>query len=109
MEKMPEPFIGDAIKPVEGTMDTRGMTRGEPGLPQRFIWRGEEFVVDAVLERWKETSSCRSGSPERYVRKHWFRIRTTGGQEMKIYFERQARSRRENKLRWRLYTICGGG
>ena len=59
----------------------------------------------ALLEKWKETGRCRNGSAERYVRKHWFRIRTTGGLEMKIFFERQARSARERKQRWWLYTV----
>ena len=30
-------------------------------------------------------------------RKHWFRIRTTDGGEMKVYFERQGRSGRKHK------------
>lgn len=102
---MQEQFICDPIKPVVGTMDTRAMTRGEPGLPGKFIWRDEEYTVAEVLEKWKETSPCRSGGGERYVRKHWFRIRTTDGREMKIFFERQARSKRQSKLRWWLYTL----
>ena len=102
---MPEQLVSESIKPVPGTMDVSGMLRGEPGLPKRFVWRKEEYEVHEVLEKWKETSPCRSGSPERYVRKHWFRIRTTTGLEMKIYFERQARSAREAKSRWWLYTV----
>jgi len=104
---MCDEFICEAIKPVAGTMDTVAMARGEPGLPGEFIWRDQEYAVAAVLEKWKETSPCRSGSPERYVRKHWFRIRTADGAEMKIYFERQPRSARERKTRWWLYTVSG--
>jgi hypothetical protein len=89
-------------------MDTGRMARGEPGLPGRFLWRGQEYVVERVLEQWKETSPCTSGSGERYVRKHWYRIRTTSGSEMRIYFERQARSARERKRRWWLYTVSPG-
>ena len=102
---MKKHFIGEPIQPVAGTMDTRRMARGEPGLPRKFIWRGEEREVAEVLEQWKETSSCKSGSDEQYVRKHWFRIRTTDGGEMKVYFERQARSGRERKVRWWLHTV----
>ena len=101
---MPDQFICEPIKPVIGTMDTRPMTRGEPGLPKKFIWRGEEYMVADVLETWKETSPCRSGSPERYVRKHWFRIRTSDGREMKLTFERQSRSSQQSKTRWWLYS-----
>jgi len=102
---MHEQFISEAIKPVSGTIEVRGMLRGEPGLPRRFVWRGEEYEVADVLQQWRETGPCTSGSPEQYVRKHWYRIRTAGGAEMKIYFERQARSRRQQKSRWWLYTI----
>ena len=102
---MQEELISESIKPVIGTMDTAGMSRGEPGLPQKFLWRGEEHTVAEVLEKWKDTGRCSHGSSERYVRKHWFKIRTTDGAIMKIYFERQARSSRQRKQRWWLYTI----
>ena len=101
---MPDQFICEPIRPVVGTMDARAMIRGEPGLPHKFIWRDEEYTLADVLETWKETAPCRSGSPERYVRKHWFRIRTSDGREMKIYFERQSRSGRQSKMRWWLYS-----
>lgn len=99
-------FISEAIQPIPGSFDSRGMVEGGPALPLRFVWRGEEYAVDEVLESWKDTGDCTSGSGERYVRKHWFRVRTTSGHEMKIYFERQARSKREMKARWWLYTIA---
>lgn len=98
-------FVSEPVTPVAGTMDSAGMARGEPGLPQRFVWRDEEYTVAAVLERWKETSGCRSGADEQYVRKHWFKIRTTDGKEMKLYFERQARSKAQRKSRWWLFTV----
>ena len=91
---MDERFIGEPIRPVPAAMDTRRMARGEPGLPLRFTWRGREYRIEVVLGCWKETGPCRSASDERYVRKHWFRVRTADGTEMKIYFERQARSGR---------------
>jgi phosphoribosylglycinamide formyltransferase-1 len=105
MSGMQEQFVCEPIRPVAGTMDVAGMLRGEPGLPQRFTWRGAEYAVAEVLETWKDTGPCRSGAPEQYVRKHWFRIRTTGGEEMKVYFDRQARSKRERKTRWWLHTV----
>lgn len=104
----PPQFVSEAIEPVPGTMSLDAMARGEPGLPQRFRWRGTEHAVERVLDTWKETGPCRSGSPERYVRKHWFRVVTTTGDEMQLYFERQARSGRQRKARWWLYTVCPG-
>ncbi len=59
----------------------------------------------AVLEAWKEDGPCRHGSGEMYLRKHWFKILTEQGPQMTIYFDRQARSKRQSKARWWLYTI----
>ncbi len=105
MSKMDEEFVSETIKPLEGTFDTAAMTRGEPGLPAKFLWRDEEYEVLEVLEAWKETGPCRNGSDEIYLRKHWYKIRTTTGKIMTLYFERQARSKGQKKLRWWLYTI----
>lgn len=103
---MKKSFISEPIQPVLGAMDTATLVTGEPGMPGRFIWRGEEHVTAEVLERWKDTSRCRNGSDEQYVRKHWFRIRTTGGIEMTIYFERQPASKRERMARWWLFSVA---
>jgi len=100
-----EEFVSEPIKPVAGTFDAGGMTRGEPGLPQRFVWRDKEYTLAAVLEVWKEDGPCRSGGGEMYLRKHWYKIQTEQGPRMTIYFERQARSKRHSKARWWLYTI----
>lgn len=102
---MAEEFVSEPIRPVPGTFDTRGMTRGEPGLPQRFVWRGSEYTVAAVLQVWKEDGPCRNGSGEMYLRKHWFKIATEQGPQMTLCFERQARSKSQSKIRWWLYTI----
>lgn len=101
-------FISEQIRPVEGTIDTKSMVIGEPGLPQRFIWRDREYMVHEVLEKWKETGPCKSGGGEQYVRKHWFRIRTVDGLEMKLYFERQPRSKSQRFARWWIFTIEDG-
>lgn len=101
---MNEHFVGEPVAPVPGTGDALQASRGGPGLPQRFIWRGTEYEVAAVLKTWRETGPCTSGSPEQYVRKHWFTVRTTSGEEMTLYFERQARSSHERKKRWWLFT-----
>ena len=101
---MADEFIGEPITPAAGMLDAARMAQGWPGLPARFRWRGREYPVLEVLERWKTTGDCRSGSDEKYVRKHWFRIRTSDGCTMKLYFERQARSG-QTKRRWWLQTL----
>ena len=102
---MNKEFVGESIQPVVGTAVAAGMVRGEPGFPTRFIWRDTEHVLDEILKSWKQSGPCKSGSDEKYLRKHWFRIRTADGLEMDIYFDRQARSKRQAKTRWWLYTV----
>ena len=97
-------LVSESIRPVPGET-VCAVTAGAPLLPAKFIWRVAEHVVAEVLEMWKETGACTHGSGKRYVRKHWFRIRTVRVDEMKIYFERKARSTRQSKQRWWLYTF----
>jgi len=102
---MRETFIGEAVTPVDGSFSTSAMATGKPGLPQRFSWRGRNYSVAHVIEEWKRSGDCHHGSGERYVRQHWFRVRTAESIEMKIYFERQRRS--SEGSRWRLYSVQG--
>ena len=100
-----EEFICEPIKPVPGSADSRPMATGLPGFPTRFVWRDRQYTLAQILETWKESGPCKSGSSEMYLRKHYFRIATTEGPEMTIYFERQPRPKRQNKTRWWLYTV----
>ena len=101
---MAEQFISAAIKPIVGTFDAARMSTGEPGLPRQFRWRSQTIQIAQVLKTWRETGPCHHGSGESYVRKHWFEVLTDGGDRMKIYFERQPRSRRINS-RWWLFIV----
>ena len=101
-----ETFVGEPIYPEDDSFSVSPMATGKPGLPRTFSWKGEKFSVLEILQEWKEAGDCRHGSGERYVRKHWFRIRTTENLEMRIYFERQART--SGGSRWRLYTFRKG-
>ena len=103
---MREQLISERLEPVLAEVDARRVVIGAPLLPTRFVWRGKEYRVAEVLEEWKETGPCHHGSGERYVRKHWFRLRMTTGEEFKVYFERHARSPKELKQRWWLYTVA---
>jgi hypothetical protein len=101
---MAEQFISAAIQPVAETLDAARMSAGEPGLPRQFRWGSQTIEIVQVLKTWRETGPCRHGSGEQYVRKHWFEVLTDSGDTMKIYFERQPRSKK-NKRRWWLFTI----
>jgi hypothetical protein len=100
-----EQFISERIRPAPEAIETFRMARGEPGLPRRFTWRNREYVVAKVIESWKELGPCSSGADEQYVRKHWLRIETACGEEMRIYCDRQAKPGSDPKARWWLYAI----
>ena len=102
---MNEQLVSEPIQPLLFETSPEPFAPGEPVLPKRFVWRGEEEVVAKVLERWKELSARSAAMPERYIRKHWYRIRTVSGKEMKIYFERQGRTKGGAKQRWWLFSI----
>jgi hypothetical protein len=98
-----ETFVGEAIVPEDSSFSVAAMASGQPGLPRKFSWQSRSYEVLEILAEWKTTGDCRHGSGERYVRKHWFRVRATDDLEMKIYFERQARS--SGGSRWRLFSL----
>ena len=102
---MPGSFISEPITPVDASFDTAAMSRGEPGLPRKFRWRKKEFVVAEVLERSKDYGDCRNGSGERYLRKHAYRVRTTDGTLMNLYFQRSMGRGKLPAARWWIHSI----
>ncbi|MGA3171320.1 MAG: DUF6504 family protein [Chthoniobacteraceae bacterium] len=94
-------FISEPIVP---TLLGAPTVVGEPGTPMRFRWRGQEHEIARVIEKWKTTGPCTHGSGERYVKRHWLKIETTGGAEMEIYFERHPRPG-QLKKRWWLAVV----
>lgn len=102
---MREEFVSEEISPVAGSFDVTRMAAGEAGLPDRFVWREEEHEITELLETWKQLSDRFNPGEDRYLRRHWFHIRTRDGLEMKLYFERQGRPGARKKGRWWLYTI----
>lgn len=97
-------FVSEPIQPDAASFDTGRMAAGEPGLPHRFTWRDHAYEVAELLDSWKQTGPCSHGSGERYVRKHFYRIRTTENLEMTLYCDRQPRPR-QTRRRWWLYKI----
>lgn len=99
-------LVSEAVTPLTATADTASMAIGGSGLPQQFRWRDRTVTVATVLRTWRQTGACRHGSPERYVRRHWYEVATVSDGIMKLYFERQPRGRR-NGARWWLFSIRG--
>jgi len=103
---MPASFISEPIIPLDASFDTRGMARGEPGVPHKFRWRKTEYTVFRVLEQWKDHGDCTHGSGERYVRKHGYRIETTDGSILRLFFKRSfGRGQFTTKSRWWIQSI----
>ena len=100
-----EQFISEPIEPVRGTTEPTRMAIGEPALPGKFTWRGDQYTVVEVLLKWKQTGPAKGGHESTYLRKHWYRVTTDRGIEMTIYFQRQPSSRAKAKERWHLYSI----
>lgn len=100
-----EEFVSEPLMPAPGVGAVAAMASGQPGLPQRFTWRTQEYVVQRVLQQWKSSGPCRSGSGEMYLRRHWFRVLVSPYLVMTIYFERQANRPRQPKARWWVYSI----
>lgn len=104
-----EEFVSERLVPVAGTAEAAGMSRGEPGLPGRFTWRGDEYSVVGVLRKWKTSGPCnhgpRNGPTEMYLRRHWYEIRTAPPLVMTVYCQRQAPSVKRRKARWWVYSV----
>lgn len=86
------------------------MSHGEPGLPATFTWRGREYHVLGIIEKWKTSGPCRNGADEMYLRRHWWRIASDDQAVFTIYCDRQAKDRKHPKARWWVYgaAIKGG-
>lgn len=101
---MKERFISEQLRPIPEALDFAGAAPGEPAIPRKFQWRGDTVEIAEVTRKWKSTSPCTHKSGERYVSRHWYDITTVDGRYLRIYFERQARSRRDSKKRWWVYS-----
>jgi hypothetical protein len=101
-----EEFVSEPLVPTPGAFDTAAMSRGEPGLPREFTWRGKTYAIARVIAAWKSTGKDRG---ETYLRRHWYTIELTRGGRMTVYCERQAKPGRNPKSRWWVYSVAPTG
>ena len=94
-------LISEPVAPAAGSFDAAAMASGVPGVPAAFAWRGREYRVARILETGKSLRSCRNGSGERYINKHYYRVETESGETMTLYRTRSG-SKRDS---WILYTL----
>ena len=98
-------FVSEPLTPDPLSFDLAAMAIGLPGLPSGFTWRGRHFDVATVLSTWKESEGCTHGGGERYLRKHFWKVRATSGETLTIYAVRKVKRGESAKQRWWLYTI----
>lgn len=104
---MNEPrFVSEPIAPIRGTFDAAAISRGEPGLPAGFTWRGATRRIVEILEAGKLATPEPSG--ELYVRRHEWTLRMDDGDIWEVYVTRnppRGASRRARLVRWFLKTV----
>ena len=92
-------FVSEALAASAETIDTGGLSRGEPPLPNAFDWRDERLEVREVLRTWRSTNTDRGDT---YLARHWFELALADGRTAVVYFDRKAH---RGQARWWLYTI----
>lgn len=92
-----EDFISESITPRSGAFNTAAMGRAEPGLPPAFSWRGTWYEVAGMLESWKHFEKS---SGQKYLRRHYFKLKMTDGSTWTVYFIRHARKAGSPLRRW---------
>ncbi|MEZ5406056.1 MAG: DUF6504 family protein [Verrucomicrobiia bacterium] len=102
---MTRTFISEPILPDQESFDPQRMAHGEPGLPKKFTWRNEKFLITKVVAQWKEYGDCKHGSSDRYLRKHSYRLQTRDGVLLRVYFQRSFGKAKSTRTRWWLHSI----
>ena len=101
-----EEFVSESITPHAGTFQSSSMAAGMPGLPAGFDWRGESHRIVAELGSWKQSApEGGRADGERYLRRHYFRLRMSDETVWTVYFIRQTPRSGSPKNRWYLYAV----
>ncbi len=101
-----EEFVSESITPHKGTFDAAPMAAGMPGLPSGFDWRGTSYAVVERLETWKQSGAEKGRADgERYLRRHYFRVRMSDGSVWTVYFTRQPSGSGSARRRWFIYSV----
>ena len=101
---VPALFISEPIKVDTDSMSTETLAKGAPACPQKFWWHEKEYRVEKLLDSWRKiTPEGGRKDAEKYVRSHYFKIKTTRNEIMTIYCDRKIT--RKRKTGWGLFTI----
>jgi hypothetical protein len=104
-------------EPIEAVFDTPPVMEKRPGCPQRFLWRGSEYIIAEMVSEWhdyrRRGRMARNMRPEHAavaasrgswgVGQDYFRVRTTQGQVFDIYYDRAPEDAAKRKGNWFVY------
>ena len=102
----PGRLISEPIDPLRGAGDPLAMSRGEPGLPPAFVWRGRSHRI-ARVEESRRRLGPEPSMQEKYLRRHEYRLRMADGSIWLVYCLRQPPRGRPAGPRWFLARILG--
>ncbi|MFH1747512.1 MAG: DUF6504 family protein [Planctomycetota bacterium] len=104
-----EEFVSEVLTPHAGTFHAGAMATGVPGLPAGFDWRGQSYSIATELESWKQSGpEIGKLAGERYLRRHYFRLRISDEMVWTVYFVRHTPRGGSARQRWFLYSIEHG-
>ena len=113
MAYIPVRFIGESISV---SFHHPPLLEKKPDCPDGFLWRGEEFQVDEVLEAWVDFNRrgrmARNMQPQHAavasrrgswgVGRYFFRVRLHTGQVFELYYNRAPKDVDNRKGIWML-------
>lgn len=108
-------------EPIEVQFDVPPELKKKPGVPDRFVWRGETFAVTELLSQWldyarrgrmavnmrPEHAEVAASRGSWGVGRYYFRVRTDGGRIFDLYYDRAPRSVDDRAGSWTLYRELG--
>jgi hypothetical protein len=114
MNAVPFRFIGEAVEPE---YDRAPALEKKPGLPERFVWRGETHEIVELVSEWHDYGrrgrAARNVRPERLaaavrrgswgVGRDYYRVRTDSGRVFDLYYDRAPKGVRHRKGSWTLF------
>jgi Family of unknown function (DUF6504) len=103
-------------EPIEVLFDRPPALEKSPECPQGFLWQGNVYRVEQLLEEWRDYRRrgrmARNMQPEHAQRaslkgswgvgRFYFRVLANGGREFELYYDRSPNSIDERKGGWYL-------
>jgi hypothetical protein len=111
---MQEPSERFILEPIEAVFHNPPALEKSPPCPDAFVWRGEMFLVEEMLETWVDyrrrgraarnmqpghlSTAARRGSWG--VGRFYYRVRTAGGRVFTLYYDRAPEAAGDRKGHW---------